>query len=142
MGDPVTMALTMGLQMMQQRAQAKAATSAARAQSDSEATRLRQRQDIANRRRREQLKKNLATQRARMGASGAGSGGSADAVLRGLSNETARFIQDQESVLGTQIGALNERVDNVRRNGLLQRRNFLRNKALSFGVKGLSLLEQ
>jgi len=141
MGDPVTIAVTMGLKMMEQRAQAKAQENAARTRANAEMTRARQAQDIRNRQRGEQLKRRLATQRARFGASGAASrGGSADAVLQGLRNETNRQIGDEEASLGTQFAGLEDQVRNVRRQGLLERRSFLTSAATGYGLEGFNRL--
>jgi len=146
MGQFAIAAASVGLQMVQQRQQQKAQLRAAQHQAEVETQRLRQRQDIENRQRQEQLKRTLASQRAAFGASGvSGRGGSADAVLQGMRNETARAISDQESVLGLQIGGINDQVDNIRRSNLLQRRNFLQQTALNAaigGLKKLPLLEQ
>jgi hypothetical protein len=73
-----------------------------------------------NRKRREELRRRLAAERARAGAAGvATQGGSADAVLRGLVEETDRAEQAASASLRRQISELRRNASSARRNSLL-----------------------
>lgn len=146
MAEYATMAATTGLSMVQQRQQQKAQARAYQRQAADQAAQLRRKQDIENRNRRDQAKRALATQRARFGAAGLGGrGGSADAVLQGFRNRTEQAIADQEEFLGYQLNDIGAAADRVRRQNLLERRNFIRQNAFDMAFKGLdklSLLDQ
>lgn len=87
------MSTAMGVQ--QAHSQSKAANKAAQAQVNAQARQLRESQAIEERRERERLKQNLATQRARFGAAGvSGAGGSSAALLKGLFDRTERDLDD------------------------------------------------
>jgi hypothetical protein len=73
-----------------------------------------------SRKRREELRRRLAAERARAGAAGvATQGGSADAVLRGLVEETDRAEQAAGSSVHRQVSELRRNASSVRRNSLL-----------------------
>lgn len=73
-----------------------------------------------NRKRREELRRRLATERARAGAAGvATQGGSSDAVLRGLVEETDRTEQAASTSVRGQIAELRRNASRARRNSLL-----------------------
>ena len=73
-----------------------------------------------NRKRREELRRRLAAERARAGAAGvATQGGSSDAVLRGLVEETDRAEQAASNSLRGQIAELRRNASRTRRNSLL-----------------------
>jgi hypothetical protein len=73
-----------------------------------------------SRKRREELRRRLAAERVRAGAAGvATQGGSSDAVLRGLVEETDRAEQAAGSSLRAQIGELRRNASRTRRNSLL-----------------------
>jgi hypothetical protein len=73
-----------------------------------------------NRKRRDELRRRLAAERARAGAAGvAMQGGSADAVLRGLVEETDRAEQAASASLRRQMSELRRSASSARRNSLL-----------------------
>jgi hypothetical protein len=73
-----------------------------------------------NRKRREELRRRLAAERARAGAAGvATQGGSSDAVLRGLVEETDRAEQSATNSVRGQIAELRRSASRTRRNSLL-----------------------
>jgi hypothetical protein len=95
---------------------------------------LRQRDEEEQRRRQEELRRRLATQRARAGAAGvATSGGSSEAVLRGLVEEAeaAQSASDQASA---------QRIQDLRRSASRSRRNSLLDLVGSATGSSLGLL--
>ena len=73
-----------------------------------------------NRKRRTELRRRLAAERARAGAAGvATQGGSSDAVLRGLVEEADRAEQAARSSARRQISELRRNASSARRNSLL-----------------------
>jgi hypothetical protein len=72
------------------------------------------------RKRREELRRRLAAERARAGAAGVATpGGSSDAVVRGLVEETDRAEQVAGSSVRAQISELRRNASSARRNSLL-----------------------
>ena len=70
----------------------------------------------------ERLRRQLAAQRARAGAAGvAGTGSSAEAVLRGLVEETEADHEARTAASGTQIANLRQDARTARRRNLLDR---------------------
>jgi hypothetical protein len=95
---------------------------------------LRQSEEEEQRRRQEDLRRRLSTQRARAGAAGvATSGGSSDAVLRGLTveAEAAQSASDQASA---------QRIQDLRRGASRSRRNSLLDLVGSATGSSLGLL--
>jgi hypothetical protein len=73
-----------------------------------------------NRKRREELRRRLAAERARAGAAGVATrGGSSDAVLRGLVEETDKEDQAAGNVVSRQISELRRTASSTQRNSLL-----------------------
>jgi hypothetical protein len=73
-----------------------------------------------NRKRREELRRRLAAERARAGAAGVATrGGSSDAVLRGLVEETDRVEQVASNSVHRQVSELRRNANSARRNSLL-----------------------
>ncbi len=90
--------------LQQQRSQA----AIARARNDAERARILRDYEIAERNRRSELKRSLAQQRARFGASGiSSSGGSAGAVLQGLQKQTDNNSRDHLGSIRQQSASLN-----------------------------------
>jgi len=90
--------------LQQQRSQA----AIARARNDAERARLQRDFEVAERKRRSDLKRTLAQQRARFGASGTSSaGGSASAVLRGLQKQTDEASNDHLGSVRQQTASAN-----------------------------------
>jgi hypothetical protein len=135
--------LKSGADMIASQRNARATNAAATAEAQSRTQQIQQTQMIGERRKREQLRLNLARQRARFGATGIGRGGSADAVLRGLTNETDRIIAEERSLNAFPINRINAGLRQTRRN-LLEASSARRRKAfLTLGqdLSGISLLE-
>ena len=144
MGTFAATAAMTALQLVQQRQQAKAQNAASAAQAQSQIQQIQRRQEIRGRQRREQLKRLLATQRARFASRGVGRGGSARAVLDGLAKETDQDIADERSLNAFPIGRINEALDQRRRRNLLEASTTRRRLAfdlLGRGFKSFSLLE-
>lgn len=109
-------ALQFGMDMAQQKTAREEAKADARAQTQQ----IQQQQEIQSRERRDQLRRALATQRARFGSQGiAASGGSVDAALGGLEAEAARDEQDANSLGTMRISRINDELDWQKRRNLL-----------------------
>jgi len=109
-------ALQFGMDMAQQNASQAEAKADARAQTQQ----IQQQQEVQSRERRDQLRRALATQRARFGAQGiAAGGGSVEAALGGLEAEAARDEQDAASVGTMRITRINDELDSQQRRNLL-----------------------
>jgi hypothetical protein len=81
---------------------------------------LRQRDEEEQRRQQEALRRRLATQRARAGAAGVGSsGGSSEAVLRGLTEEAEATQSANDQASAQRIQDLRRTASRSRRNSLL-----------------------
>jgi hypothetical protein len=81
---------------------------------------LRQGEEEEQRRRQEELRRRLATQRARAGAAGvATSGGSSEAVLRGLTEEAQATQSASDRASAQRIQDLRRTASRSRRNSLL-----------------------
>lgn len=115
--------------------QDRAADAAAKAQSeavDRQNQAIAQQQAAEEKRRRDLLEKASATQRARMAASGmGGGGGSADAILAGMSQETAESIADSAQLAQNRLksyrgggGASSNLLDTAASQGLSVFRSF------------------
>ena len=144
MGPFAATAATAAFQMIQARQQAKAQNAVAAAQAQSQVQQIQRRQEIRDRQRREQLKRTLATQRARFASRGVGRGGSAQAVLDGLAKETDQVIAEERSLNAFPIGRINEALDKRRRSNLLEASDIRRRLAfdlLGRGFKQFSLLD-
>ena len=133
----VIMAASTALSMQQARSQAKAENSAAQTQANVQARQIRESQAIEERRRQEQLIRNLAAQRARAGAAGiGGAGGSSEALLQGLSNETERDLNDVRRTNLLQIDDVYGNLAHTRKRNLLDARYSQLNSMLSLANKG------
>lgn len=130
----VMTALQTGSQLIQARSQARAQNAAAASAAQFQRQQVQQSQAIRERERRERLRRALASQRAEFGARGigAGAGGSADAVLKGLSKDTERAIRDDRGRLDLSLGAIDRQLELRRRRNLLELSDLRRRSA--FGV--------
>lgn len=109
-------ALQFGMDMAQQNASQAEAKADARAQTQQ----IQQQQEVQSRERRDQLRRALATQRARFGAQGiAAGGGSVEAALGGLEAEAARDEQAASSAGAMRIDRIDDQLDWQRRRNLL-----------------------
>jgi hypothetical protein len=92
----------------------------ARQERDRRIQEIQERNREESRKRREDLRRRLAAERARAGAAGVASpGGSSQAVLRGLVEETDRADQAASSSMRTRIDDLRRDASRPRRNSLL-----------------------
>ena len=87
-------------------------------------------QKLDERRRREQLKHALATRRARFGAQGISSSGSADAVLAGLATEAQRQDTEERNLAKNRINLLRDQSSYSKRKSLLDSYGALSQTAL------------
>ncbi len=113
LGTLVNAGLT-GLGQLNQIRQERLQQQMANARNAAEAARIRQQFDINERRRREQLRRSVAAQRARLGAAGVGSAsGSGAAIIGGLQREADQRTRED-------IDALDQRFSAQRRLSLLE----------------------
>ena len=108
--------LQMGFEAAQKGNQAAAQEANARGQTEQ----IRQTQQIEERQRRDRLRRNLATQRARFGAQGIGGGGSSQAVLAGLAAEAEQQNADSRALAATRINRINDQLAWSRKTNLLE----------------------
>ena len=108
-------AMKMGLSAAQQSNEQAAHDADSRAKIDQ----IQQAQKLDARRRREQLKQALAARRARFGAQGISSSGSAKAVLAGLAMEAGRQDAEERGLANTRINRINDQSAYASRRSLL-----------------------
>lgn len=121
MGNFIPMAAMTVLQSAQTQRQAKAQNRVYQEQAQQRINIIRRNQEIAARKRREQLRRAKATQMAKFGAQGvSSSSGSADALLKGLSSRSAQNAQDARSLSDLRIGEINNQLSRRRRPNLLE----------------------
>ena len=108
--------LQMGLEAEQARNQMAAQEANARAQTEQ----IRQNQIIEERKRRDHLRRALATQRARFGAQSIGSGGSSQALLAGLAAEAEQENAESRAQASSRISQINDQLAWSRRKNLLE----------------------
>ena len=108
-------AMKMGLTAAQQSNEQAARDASTR----SKIEQIQQAQKLDERRRREQLRHALAARRARFGAQGISSSGSADAVLAGLAMEAERQDSEERSLASKRINLLKDQSSYSRRKSLL-----------------------
>lgn len=136
-----TAALT-AMQVSMEGSQAKAQDKAMRANADAQSAQLRYAQQVDEADRRERLRRAIATQRARFGAQGLSSSGSATAVLSGLAAEADREATASANLTSLRLNALDQQVDG--RRSLLEAsspRNRLAFTLLQRGLRSSSLIE-
>jgi hypothetical protein len=119
MGALTSLATTgLNLALSQQAASGQARD--ARQERDRRIQEIQARNREESRKRREDLRRRLAAERARAGAAGVATrGGSSDAVLRGLVEETDRAEQTASSSVSRQVSELRRNASSARRNSLL-----------------------
>lgn len=145
MGSFAATAAMTALQMIQAKQQAKAQNAAAAATAQSQIQQNQRAQAIRERQRRERLRQTLASQRARFGARSIGGGGSANAVLQGLTKNTESAIADERSLNAFPINRINTNLELRRQRNLLEASDAQRRSVfnlLSKGYGAFSLLER
>ena len=104
---------------------------------------IEQRNAEERRRTEERLRRQLASQRARAGASGVGGSASSNAVLRGLVEEAEAVDRARQQESAQSIATLNRNARNARRNNLLDFASSSARQGISLlsGGSGSSLLD-
>lgn len=122
MGDPVSIGLTLASAVASNSA-AKGQARMQQAQAEQQRLVLERQKKRVEREGKRKLKTNLAAQRARMGASGIGSGtGSSSALLQGMTAEGNRQINDQKHQIELQQHGIQTSLAASQYNNLLQRK--------------------
>lgn len=112
MGGMLPTAAMSAMQLGMDMAQQNSAQAQAKAEAQAQTQQIQQTQAIQSRERQDQLRRALATQRARFGAKGISDGsGSAAAALGGLQAEADREDQDATSLSALRIGRINDDVE-------------------------------
>ncbi len=144
MGQFAALAATTALQQIQANQQAKAQNAAAQSAVNRQTQQIERAQEIRERQRRDLLRRNLATQRARFASRGIAGGGSVDALLRGLSKETDQAVADDRFSSDLRIGTISNTFENTRRRNLLELSDIRQRAAFNLlgkGLNGLNLLK-
>lgn len=149
MGGFATSAAMSAVQYAIENSQRKAETKLEREQSAaearSEAAEIAQAQESDRQERQERLRRALATQRARFGAQGVGSGGSSEAALAGLAAEADREGEQEEKSASLKLQRVSDKATYGQRRSLLDETYPRYRSALSAvrrGVSGVSLLDE
>ncbi|HFD16384.1 MAG TPA: hypothetical protein ENJ38_08785 [Rhodospirillales bacterium] len=120
MGGISTLA-SLGLNAALQREAQKRADRNLRKEEERRRKELLRRFEAQTRRTDEALRRRLAAERARAGAAGIATGGSFDAILRGLQSEAERRRKEQRDALALDLAALGDSFGTRRRRNLLER---------------------
>lgn len=115
--------------------QSKATKKAQEAETAAQINQLQQTQQLEDRARRERLRRAVAAQRARFGAQGIASSGTANAVLSGLAAETDEQIATAGATTSLRVNKLND--DLSRRQSLLEASSPQNRLTFSLVQKGL-----
>lgn len=118
--DPVMVAAEIGMSALKHHTAGHARGTDQQDAANARIAQVRKTEAIEERRRRERLRQALATQRARFGAQGLAGGGSADAVLGGLTADTDRDIGDSRALTAMRIDDINRSLAQSRRRNLLE----------------------
>lgn len=121
-----------GASSLQGMNQAKTQSRAAAAQARLQLASMEEKRRITTRDEARDLKRKLATQRARFGASGLLSSSSADAVLDGFRAESEKRIDDENRSHNLDLAAVNQRLTSTRSSN-----TFAANSAILRGLKRL-----
>jgi hypothetical protein len=124
---------TLGLNLALAQQASKQQSGSVKAERDRQIAAIRQRDQQQQREQADLLRRRLAAQRARAGASGVGGSGSAGAVLRGLVEEAT--AEDQ-----ARAATSSRRIAGIRRSASQQRRNNLLDLAGGVGTSAASLV--
>jgi hypothetical protein len=137
-----TIALS-AVQMGMAAAREKAAAEAQEDQAKSQTAQIRLQQKAEDRARQERLRRALATQRARFGAQGIGSSGSASAVLAGLVAEAEREAEESGALSNLRTKNIQDQLVWSQRKNLLDPSSPQNRLAFSYaqqGTNSMSLL--
>ena len=117
--EPAIAAISTGLSVTQARQEQKAQSRAASEQARAKLEEMERRRQISQRQAKDKLKRDLATRRARFGASGLSSSRSADAILINLQRETERRLADQDWFFNRDTAAVRDGVSAPEKPNLL-----------------------
>jgi len=144
MVEPVTKlaisaAVSSAVNTVQAQAQARAQQRAQQAAANRQIEAQRMQQERREKEMREQAKRDQASARAAFGARGVSStGGSANALLQGISSQTEQSIADDRRLLDFDIESLRENQRAQQQQSLLQSRNSILNTIVNTGGKVLA----
>jgi len=144
MGDPITVAaigsaVSSAVGTIQSQAQARAQQRAQQAAANRQIQARQMEQQRREKDMREQAKRQQATARASFGARGVSSvGGSANALLQGITSDTEEAIADDRKLLDFSIESLRENQRAQQRQSLLQSRNSILNTVVGTAGKAVS----
>lgn len=148
MGGFVTSAALSAMQYVvdekQRTAQSKVEQAAAQSEAQAEVAQIQQAEAVEKADRQDRLRRALATQRARFGAQGTGSGDSSAAALGGLAADADREAREAAELTDIRLQRVNDQLATVKRKSLLDTKYPRYQKAISAvrqGVSGLSLLD-
>jgi len=116
----ITSAASTGLSVVQSRQQTKSQSRTMAEQARVKLESIEKQREISRRQARDQLRRDVATQRARFGASGFSSSRSADAILANLQRETERRLADQDWFYGRDRTAIDDGRPSPARSSLLE----------------------
>lgn len=122
-------AVQMGITAAQQERQADAAHAAAKANAKAQVAQISASQAAEERLRQDRLRRAQASARARFGSQGLGLGGSAQAVVDGLSKEAALATADQRKLSALRTNQINDQLDWQRRTNLLKLQDYKNDSA-------------
>ena len=137
-------AVQMGFAAAEQARQAEQMQAAQSANARAQINQIRLVNDIDSRRRQEQLRRALASQRARFGAQGITNGGSAEAALHGLAAEAQQHDEDSRALAQQRIARINQDVEWSHRRNLLNSYQPQYRASLSLlqqGIRAIPLLD-
>ena len=124
-----------------QQRQLQDAAAAREADSRAQVEQIQQSQQMEAQRRREQLRRALASQRARFGAQGISAGGSSEAVLSGLAAEAEQRDAETRSLSRSRINRINDQLAYANRKSLLDLSQKQANNSYSLLNNTLGLLQ-
>ncbi|WNK00100.1 hypothetical protein L2D14_01420 [Thalassospiraceae bacterium LMO-JJ14] len=135
----IVAALSTAVNTVQAQGQARAQQRAQQAAANRQIEAQRMQQERREKDMREQAKREQATARASFGARGVSSaGGSANALLQGISSQTEESIADDRRMVDFGIESLRENQRAQQRQSLLQSRNSILNTIVGTGGKIIS----
>lgn len=148
MGGFVTSAALSAMQYVvdekQRAAESKVDMTTAQSEAESEVAQIQKADAIEKADRQERLRRALATQRARAGAQGTGSGGSTTATLEGLAADADRETRESDELTNIRLQRVSDQLTSVKRKSLLETTYPRYQKAISAvrqGISGVSLLD-
>ena len=127
--DPLSAAMA-GLNILSSHQQGRAQLEAARADAARREAEVRRQTAVAERQRRDQLKRDLASRRAAFGAAGLRGGGSTDAVLAGIERQAGDGIRILREDQASELARMREKLAARKKQNLLKQRALIQDTAL------------